>query len=227
MENNQKKQGREERRKALVLYSGGKDSSLAAVILRLLGYEIELLTANFGFESSYRHASRAADALGFRHRVIKMSRETLEEAAEMISNDGFPNYGIDFLHKKVLEEVVKSAGEKGVIADGIRRDDRAPKVAMSDVRRLEDKYGISYLSPLKGFGHKEIEALAKSFFIFAEGESDKINKGDYESEIRKCLKMRGCKVEEIFPKNHKQSIVIGYKNEQDVIGRKIKTCKSA
>ena len=34
--------------KAAVLYSGGKDSSFMAVMLKRLGLDVELCTANFG-----------------------------------------------------------------------------------------------------------------------------------------------------------------------------------
>jgi|GEM_PF-50973 len=212
---------KEQGKKATVLYSGGKDSSLAAAILKLLGYDVELLTASFGLDESYKHARAAASALGFKHRVIKLDEKILAEAAEMMIGDGFPNNGMDFLHRKVLEEVAKEIAldegrqnngnrEKQVIADGVRRDDKAPKLAIREIRSIEDRYGVSIISPLLGFSYRETSALAKSFFEYAENESDKINKGDYESEIRKYLKMRGWSIEKIFPKKHKQSMVISW-----------------
>ena len=39
--------------KACVLYSGGKDSSFMAVMLKRLGLDVELCTANFGVYDSY------------------------------------------------------------------------------------------------------------------------------------------------------------------------------
>ena len=36
--------------KAGVLYSGGKDSSFMAIMLKKLGFDVELCTANFGIE---------------------------------------------------------------------------------------------------------------------------------------------------------------------------------
>jgi len=201
-------------KKVLVLYSGGKDSSLSAAILKLLGYDIELATITFGLNENHTYAEKAARALGFKHETILMDKAFLEEACELMIKDGFPNNGLDLLHKNVLEEIADLIVERGntaIIADGIRRDDKAPKLTLSEVKSLEDRKGISYISPLMGFGHKEIDMLAGSFFIFEEGESGKINKGDYESEIWKYLKAEGCKIEEIFPKNHKQSIVSGFK----------------
>ena len=38
---------------AAVLYSGGKDSSFVAVMLKRLGLDVELYTANFGVYDSY------------------------------------------------------------------------------------------------------------------------------------------------------------------------------
>ena len=76
--------------KAAVLYSGGKDSSLVAVMLERLGYEVELLTANFGVFPSWEPAAESASCLGFKHRILKMDTGVLEEAVETILNDGFP-----------------------------------------------------------------------------------------------------------------------------------------
>lgn len=39
--------------KACVLYSGGKDSSFMGVMLKRLGLDVELCTANFGVYDSY------------------------------------------------------------------------------------------------------------------------------------------------------------------------------
>ena len=45
--------------KAGVLYSGGKDSSIVAVILKKLGYEVELITVNFGVYPSWKAAAES------------------------------------------------------------------------------------------------------------------------------------------------------------------------
>ena len=45
--------------KAAVLYSGGKDSSFMAVMLKRLGLDVELCTANFGVYDSYIPASKS------------------------------------------------------------------------------------------------------------------------------------------------------------------------
>ena len=43
--------------KACVLYSGGKDSSLMGIILNQLGFDVELVTANFGVYDSFHPAA--------------------------------------------------------------------------------------------------------------------------------------------------------------------------
>jgi predicted subunit of tRNA(5-methylaminomethyl-2-thiouridylate) methyltransferase len=54
--------------KAAVLYSGGKDSSLVAVILQRLGIKWNG-TAIFGIFPSWKSASQSASCLGFKHHV--------------------------------------------------------------------------------------------------------------------------------------------------------------
>jgi len=80
--------------KACVLYSGGKDSSLIAVILKNLGYEVELVTLNFGVYPSWKAAALSASNLGFKHRILKAEPDVLKSAVDIIINDGFPNNGI-------------------------------------------------------------------------------------------------------------------------------------
>ena len=77
--------------KTAVLYSGGKDSSFTAVMLKRLGLDVELVTANFGIYDSYIPARKSAEALGFKHRVFKMDTDILEETCEKILEDAFPN----------------------------------------------------------------------------------------------------------------------------------------
>jgi predicted subunit of tRNA(5-methylaminomethyl-2-thiouridylate) methyltransferase len=65
--------------KAHVLFSGGKDSSLSAIILNNLGYDIELVTINFGVLDSYIHAQNTAKILNYSHKVISLDSEILEK----------------------------------------------------------------------------------------------------------------------------------------------------
>ena len=73
--------------KAGVLYSGGKDSSFMAVMLKRLGLDVELCTANFGVYDSYIPAGKSAEALGFKHNVLKMDFDILDKTCDMIMND--------------------------------------------------------------------------------------------------------------------------------------------
>ena len=91
--------------KACVLYSGGKDSSLMAIILKKLGYDVELVTVNFGVYDSYKPALKSAKALGMKHRVYSMDKEILENAVSKILEDGFPNNSIEYLHEEVRRHV--------------------------------------------------------------------------------------------------------------------------
>ena len=84
--------------KAGVLYSGGKDSSFMAVMLKRLCLEVELCTANFGVYKSYIPASKSAESLGFNHRVLDLDIELLDKTCDRIMNDGFPNDGIKYIH---------------------------------------------------------------------------------------------------------------------------------
>ena len=111
--------------KACVLYSGGKDSSLMAVILKELGYKVELTTINFGLTPSWKAASKSAYNLGFPHRVIITDIEILQKGVQMILEDGYPNNGLNYIHYKAVETIAMEE-DYSIIADGTRRDDRVP-----------------------------------------------------------------------------------------------------
>ncbi|HTX60747.1 MAG TPA: 7-cyano-7-deazaguanine synthase [Methanobacterium sp.] len=197
--------------KACVLYSGGKDSSLMAVILQKLGYEVELVTANFGRYPSWRPAAESASKLGFTHHVLKAKSELLESAVETILKDGFPNHGINYLHQHAL---LLAAQKYQVIADGIRRDDRVPKLETNQIRSMEDKKHVQYLN-LTGFGHKTIDHLSKKIFKIKKELTTIDNNSDYEIEIRYLIdKLRGDgTASSIFPE-HIQSRVIGWRENE-------------
>jgi len=91
--------------KAAVLYSGGKDSSLMAIILKNLGYDVDLLNANFGVYDSYLSAEKSAKLLGFNYKVLKLDKKILKNGVDIILKDGFPNNGIDYIHKEVIENL--------------------------------------------------------------------------------------------------------------------------
>ncbi len=194
--------------KVAVLYSGGKDSSLMAVILDKLGYDVELVTINFGRYDSTKPAVNSAKNLGFKHRVIKLDTEILDTAVEMIINDNFPNNGINHIHHEVLE---KLADSYDVIADGTRREDRIPKLTQSEIQSLEDRKNIQYVN-LTGIGYKTINDVSERLFDIDKSESSIDNSSDYEMEVRVTLEDKGMSINEIFPR-HIQSKVIGWKHE--------------
>jgi hypothetical protein len=192
--------------KAAVLYSGGKDSSFVAVMLKRLGLDVELYTANFGVYDSYIPAGKSADALGFKHNVLKMDTEILEETCDRILEDGFPNDGIKYIHEKTVE---KLAENHDIIADGTRRDDRTPKLNVNQIRSLEDRLQVQYIN-LDSFGHKSIKLITDNLFEISKEKSNRDNSSDFEVEIRTMIDNRGGNSLDIFPE-HYQTRVIGYK----------------
>ena len=192
--------------KACVLYSGGKDSSLMGFILNQLGFDVELVTANFGVYDSYIPASKSAEAIGLKHRVLNLDISILEKAVDMILEDGFPNEGIKYLHEAVVEEV---ANHYDLVADGTRRDDKTPKLNKNQIRSLEDRKDIQYVN-LDSFGYKTIKYLVGNLFELKHEESNRETSSDYEVEIRCLIDQKGGNSSEIFPQ-HYQTNVIGLK----------------
>ena len=178
--------------KACVLYSGGKDSSFMGVMLKRLGLDVELCTANFGVYDSYIPASLSAKSLGFNHRVLDLDFELLDKTCDMIMEDGFPNDGIKFLHESVVEEISEMYD---IIADGTRRDDRTPKLNINQIKSLEDK---------------TIKLITSNLFEISHEKSNKDNSSDYEVEIRTLIDEKGGNSLDIFPE-HYQTRVTGYK----------------
>jgi len=192
--------------KAAVLYSGGKDSSFVAVMLKRLGLDVELYTANFGVYDSYVPAGKSAEALGFKHNVLKMDKSILEKTCEMIMEDGFPNDGIKYIHEKTIETLAEN---HDIIADGTRRDDRTPKLNINQIKSLEDRKQVQYIN-LDSFGHKSVKLITENLFEISKEKSNKDNSSDFEVEIRTLIDEMGGNSLDIFPE-HYQTRVIGYK----------------
>lgn len=190
-----------------VLYSGGKDSSLIAIILKKMGFNPKLVNVNFGVFKSYLPAMESAKSLGFDFSLLELDRDILEKGVDMIIEDKFPNNGIDYIHKEVIKNL--SDFEYDIIADGTRRDDRVPKLTKNEIKSLEDRKNVQYLN-LDGFGYKTIDLIVNKFFEFKKEKSNREN-SDYEVEIRYLIDERGFKSSEIFPE-HYQTRVIGFKN---------------
>jgi len=190
-----------------LLYSGGKDSSLAAHLLDRF-YDVRCVTGSFGLTDDWKHAERAAGELGFPFERVELDREVAEEAVDRMIEDGYPRNGIQRIHEHALEVVA----ERDVIAvaDGTRRDDRVPTVSRATAQSLEDRHGIDYLSPLAGFGRGAVDRLVEQELDVETGPSEEIARADYEGELRALIRERGGDeaVESVFP-DHDQTIVRG------------------
>ena len=193
-----------------VLYSGGKDSTLAALLLEPF-YDVTVVCCTFGVTDEYQHAMDAAARVDLPAQSIELGREIAETAATQIVEDGYPRNGIQYVHEKVLEAVAEQTSFDA-IADGTRRDDRVPTVGRPLAQSVEDRFDVSYLSPLAGYGRQAIDALVEELLLVESGPSDEIPKGDYETEIRALLTEKHSSelVEEVFPE-HYQSRVLNRK----------------
>lgn len=189
-----------------LLYSGGKDSSLAALVLEGF-YDLTLVTAHFGVTDEWRYAMDAAESLGFEAESIELDGDVLEEATDRMYEDGYPRRGIQLVHEAALEAV---AEEYDIVADGTRRDDRVPTVSRAVAQSLEDRHGVDYVAPLSGFGRNVVDDLVDAHLIVESGPSEEISKGDYETELRAYIgrKWGETTVDDIFP-THEQTRVVG------------------
>ncbi|MCD2202790.1 DUF7411 family protein [Halobacterium sp. KA-6] len=190
-----------------LLYSGGKDSTLAALLVERF-YDVTLVTAHFGVTDEHEHAERAADAAGFEFRALELDREVAEEAVERMREDGYPRNGIQHVHEEALEAV---AGlDFDAVADGTRRDDRVPTVSRAQAQSLEDRHGVDYLSPLAGFGRGAVDRLVDAELDVEVGPSEEIPRADYEAELRAILREEHGEdaIRDVFP-DHDQTYVHG------------------
>ena len=190
-----------------LLYSGGKDSTLAALLLSEF-YEVTLVTGHFGLTDDWHHARRAAEATGFAFEPLDLDREVAETAVERMYEDGYPRNGIQLVHEHALER----AGEEGfdAVADGSRRDDRVPTVSHAQAQSFEDRHGVDYLAPLSGFGRRTVDRLVETHLDVTVGPTEEIPRADYEAELRALLadEYGPEAVAEVFPE-HEQTHVEG------------------
>ncbi|WP_299268644.1 DUF7411 family protein [Halorientalis sp.] len=190
-----------------VLYSGGKDSTLAALVLDPF-YEVTLVSATFGITDAADHAHEAADAVGFPLKTVELDDAVAREAAARMVEDGFPRNGIQQVHDHVLEVV--AAESFSTVADGTRRDDRVPTVSRAKAQSLEDRHDVDYVAPLSGFGRGAVDDLVDAQLVVEEGPSEEIPKADYEVELRELIRreFEDGAVEDVFPA-HEQTRVVG------------------
>jgi len=193
-----------------LLYSGGKDSSLAALFLDSF-YDVTLVTAHFDVTDDWRHARDAAERLGYDFETVVLDREVATDAVDRMHDDGYPRHGIQRVHEHALESV--AALDFTAVADGTRRDDRVPSVSRAQAQSLEDRHGVDYLAPLSGFGRGAVDRLVESSFEVEVGPSEEVAKADYESELRALLAEQygDHAVDVVFP-DHEQTRVHGLRD---------------
>ena len=200
--------------KAIVLYSGGRDSSLVAHLLDHFDYEVKLVTSNSGIvPGAPKDAQKAAKIIGFPHEIIKIPKSIIERAAQIAQEDGFPLHAVNYVHKQVLEEVAKKFSKKyPTIADGTRRDDRTPKLTYPEMQSFEARHNVAYFVSLLGFGHKTVNSVSKQLFTYKEIWAGTKPTAEYETEIRAVLRKKKKGLDKlIFPKKHFHSVITGLK----------------
>jgi hypothetical protein len=208
-----------------VLFSGGKDSGLATLLLEPFFDEIELVTFSFGCNDAWKAASAAAAELRHPHRVAVFDEGVLNNALDILELTGYPNDALDYVHSIAVET---AAAQCGFVADGTRRDDRAPKMDFSAIRSLEGRLNVQYLRPLAGLGVKAIKAMASCYLDFEEAASDRYPASDFEVELRYALAERHSQkeVDRIFPAKHTHTKVIRRKRfVQEVKGQEDQACQ--
>jgi hypothetical protein len=65
--------------------------------------------------------------------------------------------------------------------------------------------------PLLGYVKTEVDRLVDRYLVVKYGETGTIPNGDYESEIREAIRVRGLGTAALFPPHHDQSLVVGRK----------------
>jgi tRNA methyltransferase len=123
--------------------------------------------------------------------------------------DGYPNRGLNEVHKAALE---RAAERYRFVADGTRRDDKAPLLTLQEARSFEDRMRVDYVRPLLGYGRRMIDGLATELLEVDYGECVSF---DYEVELRQLMEsLYGDQtVNRVFPKRHLQSKVTGLKSQ--------------
>jgi len=200
------------------LFSAGKDSTLAALVLDPF-YDVICCSCTFGLDVSVEPgvvetAREAGERAGFSVATLDLDESVAREAVSQMVEDGYPSEGIQLVHEHALE-VLASRDEVGgwefsAVADGTRRDDRAPVIERPFAQSLEDRHGVDYLQPLAGYGRGAIDELAERVLAVETGPSEAIPTGDYETELRALMAAEydDETVSSVFPE-HVQSRVLG------------------
>jgi predicted subunit of tRNA(5-methylaminomethyl-2-thiouridylate) methyltransferase len=196
--------------RAALLFSAGKDSTLAALLLDEF-YEITLVSGTFGVVDP-EPAGEAAEVLGFPHETVDLDPMVAQDAVSQMHEDGYPRNGIQKVHEHAVERVAAAEWTDGVdaVADGTRRDDRVPTIDRPLAQSVEDRFDVDYLAPLAGIGRGAIDGMAADALVVETGPSESIAKADYEVELRAMLvdEYGDGAVDAVFP-DHTQSRVRG------------------
>ncbi len=193
--------------KAGVLYSGGKDSSLAAIMLGTY-YEVELNTFVFDPSRQVPSVETAAQALGYPLKKRVFEKGLLNEMADLVVACGYPNDAINTIHRIAVETL---SHEYHVVGDGTRFNDRVPMLTRAEVQSLGNRTGCAYVRPLLGYVRPAVDYLTASLLEVKYGETGTISNGDYEAELRDAFRARGIDPASLFPAHHDQSLVVGRK----------------
>jgi tRNA methyltransferase len=188
-----------------VLFSGGKDSALTALLLSPFA-QVELVTVSFGIVPN--DAATLAQTLGFNHVTIQLEKKLAMASIDTMIKDGYPNTGLNQVHTTALERAARCYR---FVADGTRRDDKAPLLTLQEARSFEDRMNVNYIRPLLGYGRHMIDDLAAELLEVVYGECISF---DYEVELRRLMESSygPQAVTRIFPKRHLQSKVTGRKS---------------
>jgi len=201
---------------AVTLWSAGADSTLAALLLDPF-YDVVACHCTFGFAVDppvTETAREAAERVGVLFATVELDPAVAREAVERMVADGYPREGVQRVHEHALETVAGRdavAGEPfAVVADGTRRDDRAPVVDRSVAQSLEDRHGVDYVRPLAGYGRGAVDDLVARSLEVKRGPSADLATGDYEGELRALMaeEYGPETVAGVFPE-HTQSRVLG------------------
>ena len=159
--------------KAGVLFSGGKDSSLAAIMLGTY-YEVELNMFVFDPSRQVPSVDAAAQALGFPLIKRVFDRGLLDEMVDLVKTCGYPNDAINGVHQIAVETL---SSEYEVVGDGTRFNDRVPMLSRAEVQSLGNRTGCSYVRPCSGMSGPKSTGWSTGSSLFNTGKPERSGTG--------------------------------------------------
>ena len=146
--------------KAGVLFSGGKDSSLAAIMLGTY-YEVELNVFVFDPSRQVPSVDAAAQVLGFPLKKRVFDKGLLDDMVDLVKTCGYPNDAINTVHQ-IAVETLSSSTQWLAMAPGLMTGFRCFRELWCRV--LATGTGCSYVRPLLGYVKPEVDRLGEPFF---------------------------------------------------------------